>query len=323
MNRREFLKTTGLATAGIGLAGLAEPTPASASGSCLWGAYAGPRSRSQTLQEAITGLELKIGRRLGITRHYVNWEAKLPTKLDVWTVQHGHSPYISWHTEATGGGGVTFSSIAHGQHDRAIKDQAHRLRRWGRHVYFSFNHEPENDRWAGGPAEFKAAWYHMRRLFHEVGANNITWIVVLMASTYAGGHGGPKRWLPDHYDLLGVDGYNRYPCLDNRSKHPWVSFRTLFNPAYRLAQEKSKGLFIGEYATVEQDSCGNTGGDPRAKAEWIADASATIRSWPQVKAALYSHTEAHFEGYREGYWVDSSNASLQAFKSAGQLPYFR
>ena len=90
--------------------------------------------------------------------------------------------------------------------------------------------------------------------------------VTLMASTYAGGHGGPEPWLPKEYRMLGVDGYNRYPCITRPSKHPWKPFWEIFAPARHVAMARGKGLFIGEVGCVEQDDCGYHLGNPIAKA---------------------------------------------------------
>src|SRR6266446_5410012 len=80
-------------------------------------------------------------------------------------------------------------------------------------------HEPEDDLICGSPAEFRAAYAHIRRIFEANGVS-VRWVAALMASTYDGGNGGYRQWLPPTYDLIGVDGYNRYPCVDDRSHHP-------------------------------------------------------------------------------------------------------
>ena len=128
--------------------------------------------------------------------------------------------------------------------------------------------------------------------------------------------------MPPSFDLVGVDGYNRNPCVPNTKTQPWESFATLMAPARTFTQGKGKGLFIGEYGTVEQTANGNTSGDPNAKAQWFADAAATIKSWPEVKGACYSHTVGSYQGYTEPFWADTTPQAFNAFKAMGQDPYF-
>jgi hypothetical protein len=41
-------------------------------------------------------LEQKIGRKLGITRHYMNWDRSIPSDLIRWSAAGGRKPYIAW-----------------------------------------------------------------------------------------------------------------------------------------------------------------------------------------------------------------------------------
>jgi len=325
MDRRRFLKTSALAGVGLAVprvrAAVSGNTGARTEGrgsrgtGCLWGAHAEPRG-DEDARSAIAHLERKIGRRLAISRHYVKWDDEFPSGFQAWTVQRGRIPYISWHTETTDGAAVSWSSIAAGDQDDWIGHQARSLRAAGYRMYFCFHHEPENDSVMGGSAEFVAAYDRIRQIFRSHRVRNLRWIVTLMASTYGGGNGGPESWMPSSFRHCGVDGYNRYPC----SGESWQSFQTLFHPAREFAVSRGKGLFVGEYGCSEQDAHGNTGGDPTAKARWFREAGATIKSWPEVKAAVYSHVfSAQFDCE---YWVDTRRRSLNAFRDVGSDPYF-
>lgn len=76
--------------------------------------------------------------------------------------------------------------------------------------------------------------------------------------------------VPPDFDLLGVDGYNRYVSRQ------WSPFETMFVPAREAAVAVGKGLMIGEYGCAEQ------GTNAEAKAAWFTDAGNTIESWPEV-----------------------------------------
>jgi hypothetical protein len=323
VDRRDFLKKTAVAGAGLTIPTWIEATPSSASpgAACRWGAYASPRN-GETAKHAILALENKIGRKLAITRHYMNWDRPIPGELVHWSAAGGRKPYVSWQAVRHNGTVIPWHSIARGNHDREIKAQAARIRSWGRPAYFNFHHEPENDTRNGGPADFRAAFQRVRNIFDSMNVNNLTWAVILMASTYAGGHGGPGHWLPNRFELVGVDGYNRWPCLPNRSQHHWASFREIFRPAHRLAVNRHKGMFVGEFGCVERNACGNRGAPRHAKARWVHWAGETLKAWPEVKGVVYSHTLARYQGYNEAYWVNTSAASLSSFKRVGLLDHF-
>ncbi|MBA3690301.1 MAG: twin-arginine translocation signal domain-containing protein [Actinobacteria bacterium] len=316
ITRREFLQGTATVAGLAAARGLtAYDTAWAGNAHCRWGVMATPRS-GETWREAVTHLERKVGRRYSVIRRYHVWNEPLPTKFETWYSHHGRTPYVAWHAFDDSGKAISWTSIAAGDHDRWIHHQARRLKHWGRPMYFSFHHEPENDaNVCGSPAEFRAAWDRVRSVFASVHVPRLTWVATLMASTYAGNDGGPRTWLPARYGLLGVDGYNRGPCAGSDA---WKTFPEIFGSAHRFARHHRKGLFIGEFGCVEQDSCNNGSGDPDAKARWFDHARSTIKSWPQVRVACYSHTATS----GNAYWVDSSPQSLKAYQKVSSDPYF-
>ena len=321
MDRREFLKTSAVVGGGVTASGAFEwlrsgQALAASSTGCRLGVMASPRN-GQTWKTAITHLEHEIGRRFAIIRKYHTWEASIPTQFETWNTHNGRTPYTSWHAIKANGTPLRWASIASGGEDGRIRSQAISIKKWGQPLYLSFHHEPEDDTGiCGSAADFVAAWGRVRHIFDAVGVTNVTWIATLMASTYAGNNGGADSWLPSSYDLLGVDGYNRWPCISGQG---WRTFAEIFAPAHKVAVRRGHGLFIGEFGTVEQNACGHSSGNPRAKANWFQDSAATIKTWPQVKAACYSHTEAG--NFR--YWVDTTDSSLAAFRAVSLKPYFR
>ena len=229
MERREFLKRA--AIAGAGTAGMALTSgfrfsshrehrhhhhhhrhhhrhrdrhpgaapPPLGQGSAL-GAYVNPHGRP--MPEAIAAFEDKIGRRLDITRHYTHWDMPLPGRTIEWSASGGRIPLVAWASDKLGGRYVKWHSIARGDEDAWIRRQAQSVATSGIAMYLCFHHEPEDEPVAGGPADFRGAFGRVKGIFDEVGTPNVTWLVTLMASTYAGGHGGPEAWMPPSYDLV-------------------------------------------------------------------------------------------------------------------------
>jgi hypothetical protein len=191
-------------------------------------------------------------------------------------------------------------------------------------MFICFHHEPEDDttgnpdsqthnhKGCGSPADFKHAYNHIRGIFRN--ATNLTWLVALLSPTYLGNNGGTVAWMPADVDIVGVDGYNRYPCSSPKLK----SFTDKFAPARAYAKSRGKPLAIPEWGCVEQYSCNHPGGDRLGKAKWLAGAGKAAKSWPNLKFMAYAHEIDYGMNFR----VDSSAASLSAFTAVGQDPYF-
>jgi len=329
MERRAFLRNTALAGAATVLgsrvpnlipSAFADESADTAVG-CLWGIHAEPRTGGGTLYTALTNLEKKVGRRFAVDRQYHRWDDLLPSKYELWTRANGRTPYVSWNTYLRNGQPVSWANIAAGKKDTWIRTQALSIKAWGRHMYFTFNHEPENDiSHCGSASSYRAAFARIIGIFHNQGVTNVTWVVALMSPTYKGNNGGPNNWFPNApYDIVGVDGYNRYPCYSKSGRKPFLK---IFSKAHDYAASHGKRLAICEYGTLEDTACGHSSGDPYGKAKWMHSGADWIQEWGNVEFAAYSHVFARFRQKPMEFYVDSSTSSLSAFKSIGQMPYF-
>src|SRR4051794_26320944 len=223
MNRREFMTRAAAGAAGAGLlAGTGLPAGAGATtvgpqraplsvAGCLWGAHIDPRG-GLTREASLAAMETAVGRTFAVERQYQVWNEPLPTDYMRWTSGQGRIPYVGWHAwrDSPRGPAVLWSSIAAGNQDAWIRTQARAIRDWGQPLYMAFHHEPEDDSRCGTKTDFKAAYARVRNLFIAEGATNVTWVLALMASVYAGGYGGAASWAPPAFDIVGVDGYNRF-----------------------------------------------------------------------------------------------------------------
>ena len=279
-------------------------------GRCSWGAHALQRAGEPTAKEAILDLEGQVGRQFGIFRRYAFWDSKI--RIGSTGAAGERTDPVHLGTPASG-----IEPSVRGHRSRPANRTRHPLngsvaRGFGYPILFGFHHEPESDPGNGSADDYRQAWKRVRGIFDEVGASNLTWVAALMASTYAGGHGGSQVWLPEaaSYHLVGADGYNWWRL---QSRPRWRTFAEIFAPARASSIALSKGLLIAEYGSLEQ-TYGGYDGDPAAKGAWFNDAANTIKAWPEVKGAIYSHAT--------NWWVDSSTPSLDAFRSVGHDFYF-
>jgi hypothetical protein len=315
LNRRDFLRSSA-AGAGAILAASAVPAFARvAPGHCGWGAFAEP-SGSQTLMEATAQMEHLIRRKLDLTRHYVSWDRVVANDQVMQSAATGHIPLISLECQRSDGSFIKWADIAAGLHDAELQAQAAGLHDWGKHAYFVFNHEPENDTGSGNAQEFRAAYTHTRRLFENNGATNLRWVCTLMAPTYGGAHGGAKRWVPAAAEVLGADGYNRGGCSDKG----WQSFAQIFGDAHRFAKRHHRRLVVQEWGTVGRNACHRVRAE--SKAAWIRHACAQIKEWKLIEAVIYTHAWVEFRGQELSFRVDSSKESLRTYRRCGHEAYF-
>jgi hypothetical protein len=325
MDRRDFLKTSGLAGMSLAAAPLLKLSSgttrpdAPATGQCLWGAFAQPTSTLDAIQ-SLQSLEQKVGRQFALHRGYQGMDRDLVGKDLIWLQQRGTIAYRSFHAwSGTPKQPISWAAIAAGKNDAWLKKQAEDLAAWDHRMYICFHHEPEESAvqappGCGTPDDFKRAYGHVRQIFAP--AQKLIWVATLLSPTYSGHNGGARAWLPssDQFDVLGVDGYNRYPCSGR-----YKSFADKFLAAKRLAGNLNKPLAIGEWGCVEQTACGHSSGDPLGKAKWIQDAAAVMKSWPRLIWCSWTHE-------RSGpylFFVDTSAASLAAFTTVGKDPYFQ
>jgi hypothetical protein len=318
LSRREFLSRalTGASAGALAASGVLPAAQASAAtghqSKALWGAFVAPKGAERIA--SVKAFEDLIGRRIDLTRHYLNFDRRLVNDVVEGSVATGHIPLIGMVAKKTGGGSAKFRDIAAGRYDTELDEKGKSLRDLDVPVFFVFNPEPENDHSAGTASEFKDAYRHIREIFTAAGATKLRWMATLMRGTYHGHFGGPKRWFPADADIVGADGYNRGDC----SGGGWVSFRNIFTAAHEYAKKRGKPLFIEEWGSVEGTACG---GKARShdKATWIKAAGETILGWPELIGVCYSQTRAYYAqtGKTVDFRVQTSERSLRAYRRVG------
>ncbi len=315
MDRREFLKTAALTAAGVALAGVAETTLlaqpsfadiASGTGD-TFGASVQPIG-GQSDPEALAALEALTGRKFDTVHNRMPWSSHLVNQYSEYIAGRGQVPILSWFTRGRGGS-VKWADIAAGKQDDRITAEAAALKAAGWPAYFCFHKEPENEPWLGNASDWTAAHERVWQIFQSVGVSNATVVACFMAPTFSGRYGGLAAWAPPHYDLLGVDGYNR------NLHGNWRTFEKIFTPAHRSSVARGRKLFVVEHGCVE--------GAPGQKARWFADAAGVAKAWPELIALSYNHETGHSgKDANMDYRIDTSQASIAGFRAMGASSFF-
>ena len=284
----------------------------------LFGAWHGdPDATSHWNAGALLDFERKIGRRLAIDAHYVDWDEPFPGAPAAFDRLGGRLPLESWDYMGR------LDAILDGSQDAVIAAAADRVRAYDAPILLRPWYEMNGDWWEGsyqgvfnhdpgttnGPAKFVAAWRRLHDIFAQRGADNAVWV-----------------WSPNCSDSPAEDWNhwtNYYPgdayvdwvsCDEyNWGRDWWASFRGLFGGTPSVYDDYPQKPFM----IAETASC-DVGGD---KAAWIADLAQTIpSSFPRLHALVWF--DEHVES--ECNWlVDSSAESLVAYRALGADPYFR
>jgi hypothetical protein len=323
ITRRQFFGYSASA-AGALVASQAIHLPDATAGqaACRWGAFVVPGPDPLDPLATTRNFETEIGRRLGMTRHYLRWDFRPIPSLAMQESANGHRvPFVDWRPQkqAPDNGFILWGDIAKGLHDAEIDKVGAALASWNKTAYFTFNHEPENDAiHCGTASEYKAAYTHIKQRFTAAGVTKLKYVCTLVQGTFKGKNGGPDTWFPNGAQYVGADGYNRSKCSGG-----WKTFETLFKEAHDYAFLRGRNMVIEEWGCAPPDACGGTA--PETKADWFNHSAVKIKAWPEIKAVIYTNVVATYRSNVVDFTVDSSGtdaASKAAYIAAGHDPYF-
>ncbi|MCW3013195.1 MAG: celH [Solirubrobacterales bacterium] len=219
----------------------------------------------------------------------------------------GSTPEIAWEpwdsTRPLGSAqpGYRLRTITDGRHDAYLVRWARAIAAYGGPVRIRFAQEmngtwyPWAERANGNhPGDFRAAWRHVRAIFHREGADNVTWIWAPVTGAV------PSILYPGdaQVDVVGVSGFNGGTRL---FAHRWRPFPAAFDGTldslHRLAP--GKPIEIAEVGSTDE------GGD---KAAWIRDMFADLVRRSYVRSLVW------FDVNKEADWrIESSLAAQHAF----------
>jgi len=256
--------------------------------------------------------ETVIGRELAVNMWYIDWNTSFPAADCDLVNSYGGVPMITWEPWLNTVG--TLEAISRGDYDSYITGFAQGSKDWGKLLYLRFAHEMNGTwyPWDGynnggnsGVAKYISAWKHIHAIFTQVGATNVKWV---WSPAFYGSSSTPWSYGDNYYpgdayvDWIGLDGY----C----GLTSWDSFDNIFGGMYATYSAHNKPLMISEFACAEDAV--------NSKAAWITDAFSRLKNnYPGFKIFIW------FNVNKERDWrVESSTASLNAFKTAISAPYF-
>jgi hypothetical protein len=269
----------------------------------LFGVAASTNTTNEATQEsAFISVELKSEREFDLDRIYRQWDNAVPGTRELWTIQMGRTPIVSFKTTAE----APWSAIASGDHDAKLAAIAAGYLALRVPVFCIFDQSPENSGGElGTPSQYAEAYRHVITTFRIAGVTNVRWIFNLKSPTFAD---DADLYYPgdDVIDWIGTSAYNF--GVGNPGGR-WFSFAALIEDFISWATPHGKPLIITEWNSREDPD------DPDAKARWIEEAAAKVQATPQIRAM------SAFWSVVDGTGFDSSASALDAFRAFAKAPY--
>ena len=163
-----------------------------------------------------------------------------------------------------------------------------------------------------GAERFRDAYRHLVTLFREEGASNVTWFFHADSYPQSDWWNQLSWYYPgdEYVDWVGISDYGS--LASNQPIVPFAEKLASSGVYADLAAMSSRPMGIVEMGVVDNST--------HAKAEWIRDAFAAIRSgrFPRLRSAVWWQTWSPPNDTR----IDSSADSLAAFRAAVADPFF-
>jgi hypothetical protein len=288
-------------------------------GSLLIGAYVDGLPAAET----ITAFQQMVGRRLDINSMYATWDMNFANwdRLQ-YTCDQQQIPLITW--EPLGDDGLNhypLTDIAAGKFDEQLKRDLTALQATScAKIIIRFGHEMNTRTvrwypWQGQPETYVAAWQHVVSLAHTL-APKIAWCWSPQQPNDTRSYGFLEFYPGDAYvDYIGTTITN-FVTADPTwpYKTTWTLFQDRWNKEYPYYKSLNKPIIVAETATTESLY------DIEDKAAWIHDLFDTLRKYHDVVGVVWFNRDEARSATDKSYRVDTSPASLQAFREELRIP---
>ncbi len=228
-----------------------------------------------------------------------------------------------------------WASVAAGKSDTAVLGflravnnaaAAHHLNT----IYVSFNHEPnaKEDAKKGSPAQFVAAWRHVRQLAVDAHLDvqkggHLSWVWILTANGFHQSGTADRYWPgAENVDVVGVDGYvsggcskkadGNYVDPSKAAPKPGIVFGSALT--WSADHAPGKPVFIPEWGSVPFAK-------PDVRASYVNAMTGYVAAHPQIGAVLYWNDHAHHDSC--DYSLGNDSAAQHALAAMGRDAHFQ
>jgi glycosyl hydrolase family 26 len=293
----------------------------------LWGVAPGAHTEGRGAS-ALATFERKTGRHQAIYHAYHGGTGQLfPTDQEI-AIAHQKGAtrvlFLNWKPES-----ASWAAIARGdKRTDAFLDRlaVHIKKKFPDQFFFAVHHEGENDvrerTGSGYTAHDYAAMYrHVIQRLRARGVTNIVSVLVHMAYVPHAQQSWFNQMYPgdDVVDWVGLDvyayskpgyGHGDFAEVLNRRLPGWPGF---YN--WATTRHGNKPLMIAEWGVWSYK------GEAQYKVDFYRQLGVELRQYPKIRAMVQFETPHNKKGQDSS--VDSTRATLQAYRNLGRLPIFQ
>lgn len=254
---------------------------------------------------SIVGFERELGRRLDIVQSYRGWKSDFPTGLGKSVTDGNRYLLLTW-------GGADTKKIVQGEYDDLIQRRARAVKALGKPVFLRWSPDMDissNRKQVHAPADFIAAWKHLRNVFERESVDNVAWVWCPTARGFGGGNAGEYYPGDDHVDWICADA-------QPRADYDYLDLSEGLKMFMQWARDRHKPIMIAEFGVPKSYG--------ERRAEWLREASKTLQD-PQVKAVVYFNSDERAENARDkrrAYSVTGDKHTMSALRELATTPYF-
>ena len=269
----------------------------------LLGAWVKPRVFSQPQRvQAVDQFERRIDRRLDIVNSYRPFTEHFFTNSDRRFMKDGSVLMLSW-------AGADTRAITLGRYDDLIRDRAQTVAVLGTPLMIRFGWEMDRPNlrasmWSG--QDYIASWNHVRKIFQEEGATNVSWVWCPTAEGF--GTGEAPKFYPG-------DAQVDWLCVDVYATSTLEGIGDLLAPFLRWAAAHPRPIIVGEYGVSRAHP-------PTERAKWLRNATAVFKANPQIKAVSYFESDPEDASTLQ-FSLTPDPAAMDAFAAMAKDGYFR
>jgi hypothetical protein len=263
------------------------------------GAYFGARVEQR---QGTARFEKGLGREMDIVSAYRSWDQPFPGQSDLAALGADRFLMLSWD-------GGDIRAILSGSQDTVIRQRARAVKAIGKPLFLRWRREMDRReirKEIGSPADYVAAWKHIREIFRQEKADNAAWIWCPSAKGFVSSSAAAYYPGDDQVDWLCADVYPEPPG-------EYVELAQLVTPFLDWARVRPKPIMIGQF------------GVPRAygsrRAEWLRKAAQTLQD-PRIKAVVYDNDDVVAQGVRTRYSLDGDQPAMSAMRELATTPHF-
>ncbi|MQY04031.1 hypothetical protein ACRB68_20800 [Actinomadura sp. RB68] len=255
--------------------------------------------------EQVALIEQRLGRQLDIAPSYHSWKADFPDKADQSVLAGSRYLLLTW-------AGTDTKEIVSGKHDALVRTRARALKATRKPIFLRWQRDMDKEGLQAkthSPADYVAAWKHLRTIFAQERVDNVVWVWCPTARGFGGRNAAAYYPGDDQVDWV---------CTDAQpgGEYDYRDLSETVRAFQDWARKHPKPIMIAEFGVPA--SYGTR------RAEWLRKATQVLQD-PQIKAVVYFNSDEQAQDPRDtrrSYSVTNDRHAVSALRELATTPFF-